>query len=252
VALGYLAFDKFFLDPQRDAELVESLQQVKIESAKVGAGTSEAPDAAIAVLPFVNMSDDKSQEYFSDGISEELLNVLSPVEGLRVSSRTSSFAFKGVNRNIREIAAILGVNYIVEGSVRKAGNRVRITAQLIDTNADQHMWSDTFDRELIDIFTIQDEISRAIVSALREALGLAETTVVAVSEATQNMDAYDLYLQAKGLDTVMTTDSRKLKVEMLQQAVEKDPGFTRASISLANALMSLPNTWPARGSSWNR
>ncbi len=125
-------------------------------------------EPSIAVLPFVNMSADPEQEYFSDGISEEILNVLVRVKGLKVASRTSSFTYKGENLDIPEIARQLKVSNIVEGSVRKSGNRVRITAQLINTSDDRHLWSDTFDRELTDIFAIQDEIANAIVDSLEK------------------------------------------------------------------------------------
>jgi TolB-like protein len=128
---------------------------------------------SIAVLPFVNMSSDPEQDYFSDGISEEILNLLVRVEGLSVASRTSAFSFKGSDENLAEIADVLGVDHILEGSVRKSNDRVRITAQLIDAQSDRHLWSETFDRELTDIFAIQDDISGAIVEALRTTLGVA-------------------------------------------------------------------------------
>jgi TolB-like protein len=133
--------------------------------------TTASSDQSIAVLPFVNMSNDADNEYFSDGISEELLNVLVRVEGLRVASRTSSFAFKGKDTSIPNIAESLGVEHVLEGSVRKAGNTVRVTAQLIDARTDTHLWSETYDRKLEDIFAIQDEISGHIVEALKIALG---------------------------------------------------------------------------------
>ena len=150
LALAYFTFDKFVLDPLRDAELVQAT----------------TADKSIAVLPFVNMSNDPEQEYFSDGISEELLNVLAQFPGLQVAARTSAFQFKGQNRDIAGIAKQLHVNHVLEGSVRKAGNRLRITAQLIDADSGFQLWSETYDRELDDIFAIQDEISAAIGDAL--------------------------------------------------------------------------------------
>jgi TolB-like protein len=249
VALSWLVYRQ---DPLPPAD--EAAAPISSRASGAGATTESAsgppahsipaPEAgaSIAVLPFINMSDDPSQEYFSDGISEELLNVLSGVPGLRVSSRTSSFAFKGVNRNIREIAAILGVNHILEGSVRKAGEQVRITAQLIDTEKDEHIWSDTFDRRLDDIFAIQDEISSAIVQALREVLDMPESEMVNSRPATSNLDAFDLYLRAAGLQSVLSIETFHARVELLQQAVEADPGFGRAWVELAEALVSLP-TW---------
>ena len=129
---------------------------------------------SIAVLPFVNMSNDPEQEYFSDGISEELLNALAKIRDLRVAARTSSFAFKGKNQDITAIGEQLNVATVLEGSVRKSGQRLRITAQLINVEDGYHLWSDTYDRDLTDIFAIQDEISNAIVNALKVHLGQAE------------------------------------------------------------------------------
>ena len=171
VALGYFAFDKFVLDPSRDAELMQTTAEVVIEQA-TETGKSGIPDKSIAVLPFVNMSSDPEQEYFSDGISEELLNVLAKIPGLRVAARTSSFQFKGENRDIIDIGQQLNVALVLEGSVRKAGLQIRITAQLIDARNGFHLWSETYDRELENIFAVQDEISAAIVGALKEHLGL--------------------------------------------------------------------------------
>ena len=157
------------IGPSRDADLVQATTEAVTEQASESK-KSEIPDNSIAVLPFVNMSSDPEQGYFSDGISEELLNVLVHVDGLRVASRTSSFAFKGENKNLAEIADALKVSYLLEGSVRKAGNRVRITAQLIEAAGDRHLWSEIYERDLTDIFAIQSEIANAIVAALRESL----------------------------------------------------------------------------------
>jgi len=153
------------------------------------------PEKSIAVLPFTNMSADPEQEYFSDGISEELLNVLAKLPGLRVAARTSSFQFKGRNEDIAEIAAALNVAHILEGSVRKSGNKLRITAQLIKADDGFHLWSETFDRELDDVFAVQDEIAGAISDALKVKLALAagETVFPRVIKAA-NTDAYDAYL----------------------------------------------------------
>jgi TolB-like protein len=150
LALGYFALDKFVLDPARDAAQVQTAKDAE-------AGPAEK---SIAVLPFVNMSDDASNEYFSDGISEEILNALAKVKQLKVSGRTSSFAFKGQNQDLRQIGDALGVEHILEGSVRKAGTKIRITAQLIQVDDGFHLWSETYDRELTDVFAIQDEIGR--------------------------------------------------------------------------------------------
>ena len=187
-------------------------------------------EPSIAVLPFVNMSADPEQEYFSDGISEEILNVLVRVDGLKVASRTSSFTYKGENLDIREIAKELKVGNIVEGSVRKSGNRVRITAQLIDTRDDRHLWSDTFDRELTDIFAIQDEIANAIVDALKSELNIG-LGAVKVESATDNLDAYDLYLKARGM--FIARQNLDVANQLFARATQLDPEFALAWEGLA-------------------
>jgi TolB-like protein len=189
---------------------------------------------SIAVLPFVNMSADAENEYFADGISEELLNVLVKVEDIGVASRTSSFAYKGRELGAAVIARELNVNHILEGSVRKSGNRVRITAQLIDALEDRHLWSETYDRELDDIFAIQDEIANAIVAALRGTLGVDETPrVVMVRADTENLDAYQLYLKAREL--FITRTSLDESVRLSEEVVALDPDFARGWEVLAAA-----------------
>jgi TolB-like protein/tetratricopeptide (TPR) repeat protein len=200
-----------------------------------------APDASlpavsksIAVLPFVNMSADEENEYFADGISEELLNVLVKVEDIGVASRTSSFAYKGRETGAATIARELKVNHILEGSVRKSGNRVRITAQLIDAVNDRHLWSETYDRELTDIFAIQDEIANAIVAALRGTLESGEVErVITVRADTDNLDAYQLYLKAREL--FITRTQLDESVRLFEQVVALDPEFARGWEGLAAA-----------------
>lgn len=194
---------------------------------------------SIAVLPFVNMSADSSQEYFSDGLSEELLNVLTKVDGLKVASRTSSFAYKNDVRNIRLIARRLGVANILEGSVRKVGDRLRITAQLIDTSNDEHLWSDTYDREMNDVFQIQAEIANAIVSALTIELGVG-LEAVSVQSVTNNLDAYDIYLKAREL--FIARENLPFSWQLLEQATHMDPQFSRAWEALA-AVHSVATSW---------
>lgn len=183
---------------------------------------------SIAVLPFDDLSPEGDQEYFSDGIAEEILNVLVGVQGLQVTSRTSSFQFKGRDLGIPEIADKLNVRHVVEGSVRKAGNTIRITAQLIDASNDKHLWSDRYDRPLSadDIFVIQDEIAKSIVAALGESMGLVNAADVRVMALTDNLNAYELYLQARKLFQV------RLKLDvvesLLARVVELDPGFAEA------------------------
>ena len=198
VALAYFAYDKFVLDPSRDAELVQAITETVAEQVTGIQSRRNAAEKSIAVLPFVNMSDDPGNEYFSDGIAEELMNVLVKVAGLRVASRTSSFSFKGKDTSIPGIAKALNVDHVLEGSVRKAGNTVRVTAQLIDVSTDSHLWSGTYDRELEDIFAIQDEISGQIVQALKVALRAGEQEAMThAHKPTENLEAYELYLRGR-------------------------------------------------------
>ena len=200
-----------------------------------GAGLSADADSvpvmeqSIAVLPFVNMSSDKEQEYFSDGISEELLNLLAKVPQLQVTARTSSFAFKGKETGIPEIARQLHVAHVLEGSVRKAGNSVRITAQLIKAGSDTHLWSQTYDRKLDDIFAIQDDIAADVVKQLKvRLLGAAPK-----ARAT-DPEVYRLYL--RGRDFLVGTDQEMDKsIDYFQQAVARDPDYAMAHAGLADA-----------------
>ncbi|MCK7592722.1 tetratricopeptide repeat protein [Pseudomarimonas salicorniae] len=212
---------------------------------KQDAGADDGIESgSIAVLPFVNMSADADNEYFSDGISEELLNVLVKVEGLSVASRTSSFAYKGRELSAARIGEELKVAHVLEGSVRKAGNRVRITAQLIDTRSDRHLWSDTFDRELDDIFAIQDEIANAIVTALRDTLGGREQRVQ-VRADTDNLDAYQSYLKAREL--FLARERLDESIRLFERSVELDPEFARAWEGLAASaavIIDWSSTYP--------
>lgn len=175
---------------------------------------------SVAVMPFVNMSDDKSNEYFSDGLSEELLNLLSKVPDLRVAARTSSFSFKGERVDIATIAEKLNVAHVLEGSVRKSGDQVRITAQLIKADDGFHLWSQSFDRKLDNIFAIQDEIAAAVVDAMKiEILGKQLTTTAI------DPQAYDLYLRARHFRTKDTTKDRATAIEYLKQSLAIEPDF---------------------------
>jgi TolB-like protein/Flp pilus assembly protein TadD len=188
------------------------------------------PPTSIAVLPFVNMSDDVSNEYFSDGISEELLNLLAKVPELRVISRSSAFTFKGQNIEIQEIARRLNVAHVLEGSVRKSGNTIRITAQLIEARSDTHLWSETWDRELDDIFAVQDEIAAAVVKQLKvELLGEAPKA------KEVNSDAFALHLQARYLGSQNTVEGFEQSIVLNQQALAIDASYAAAWIGLANA-----------------
>lgn len=211
-------------------------------------GKGERASKSIAVLPFVNMSNDPDNEYFSDGITEEILNVLTRVDGLKVTSRTSAFSFKNTTKDIRDIGTELGVKTVLEGSVRKAGNRVRITAQLIDVASDTHIWSEVYDRELEDIFAVQDEISLKIAERLKEGFANerqqnqpAPTPVVVAEPVapTQNMEAYKLYLKGRHAWNQWTPTGIGQSIECYQAALELEPEFAIAHAGLAQAYAAI-------------
>jgi pentatricopeptide repeat protein len=202
-------------------------------------GKTKAPINRLAVLPFVNMSADPENEFFSDGITEELLNALTKVDGLQVTSRTSAFAFKGKQDDIRDIAVKLNVDKILEGSVRKAGSRVRITAQLINAADGYHIWSENYDRNLTDIFEVQDEISNIIANKLRENLSPAEKTTHLVKAPTRNMEAYTLYLQGLHFWNKVTPGDVRTAIKCWEKAVQLEPDYAHAYAMLANAYTYL-------------
>jgi TolB-like protein/Tfp pilus assembly protein PilF len=218
LAILLLLLDRFLPDTGDEASPAAPAEPVAEE-------VTPAKPKSIAVLPFVNMSNDPDQEFFSDGISEELLNALAKIRDLRVAARTSSFAFKGKNQDITKIGEQLKVSTVLEGSVRKAGTRVRITAQLINVEDGYHLWSETYDRELIDIFAIQDEIASAIVSALKVHLSDAE------SDATSkvvDLEAYNAYLLARHNLRERTEVSLQLAQSLYQKAIDIDPSYAAA------------------------
>ena len=194
-------------------------------------------DASVAVLAFENMSPDPENAFFAEGISEEILNVLTAVDGLRVASRTSAFSFADSNTPIPEIASQLGVANILEGSVRKQGMRVRITAQLIDASSDTHLWSDTYDRDLDDIFAVQEEIAIAISDALMGALGMGQITVLA---PTDDMAAYELFLRGRQQFYERGSGPLESSITDLEAAVARDPEFADAWSYLAASLSTYP------------
>jgi adenylate cyclase len=189
---------------------------------------------SIAVLPFVDMSESGNQEYFSDGLSEELLNVLAKIPDLKVSGRTSSFAYKGKNQDIRMIGQALNVNTVLEGSVRKQGNKVRITAQLIRSEDGFHIWSETYDRELSDIFVVQEEIANSIVSNMAISMDIALTHNL-ISTKTENMAAYDAYLEGRMLISKRTSKSINQAIKLLNDAVLKEENYAPLWGTLAQA-----------------
>ncbi len=233
LALGYFAYDKFMLSDDRGDALVESTTDaVKTTTTSVPGAVSE-PDHSIAVLPFVNMSSVPEQEYFSDGLSEELLNLLAKIPELKVASRSSAFQFKGEKTDLTEVAQKLNVAHILEGSVRKAGNQLRITAQLIKADDGYHMWSETYDRSMDNVFAIQDEISAAVVEALKVAL-LGE---VPNSEAV-DPEAYALWLKGRYLHAKWGKLNFALAIEALKSALVIEPDYTEAWASLSVSYIS--------------
>ena len=188
---------------------------------------------SIAVLPFVNMSADPENEYFSDGITEEIINALTTVKGLKVIARTSSFAFKNKNIDVRTIGNQLGVSTVLEGSVRKVKNRVRITAQLVSANDGTHFWSKNFDRDLEDIFALQDEISLHIADQIRENFGHLNIQERLIEAPTQNMEAYDLYLKGRHQHLMWDGQGIANAVELYEQCVRIDPSFALPYFGLA-------------------
>jgi len=230
MAVLYFSYDKFVLDPQRDQVLFESATQQANEliPAAVDIEQVQADEApSIAVLAFANMSDDAGNEYFSEGLSEELLNLLVKIPQLRVAARTSSFSYKGKDTKIAQIGAELNVAHVLEGSVRKSGNRVRITAQLIKADDGFHLWSQTYDRTLDDIFVTQDEIAAAVVDALRVTLLSALP-----AQRPTNPEVYSLYLQGNYLINLAGKENIKKAMEAFQQALAIDPEYAPAWSSL--------------------
>ena len=229
VALAYFVYDKFVLDPSRDAELVRATTQAVTEQVITEQEESAVSDNSIAVLPFVNMSDDASNEYFSDGLSEELLNLLAKIPELRVAARTSSFFYKDKLDTITlaEVAQQLGVNHLLEGSVRKAGNRVRITVQLIKADDGFHLWSETYDRTLDDIFVTQDEIAAAVVDALKVTLLGAMP-----GQRVTDPEVYALYLQGRHFANLKSQDNLEKAQSVFEQALTIDPEYAPAWVAI--------------------
>ncbi len=218
--------------------------------APVAPGTLALPDKpSIAVLPFTNMSGDPEQEYFADGISEDIITALSKLSQLFVIARNSSFTFKGKNVHIQEVSRKLGVRYVLEGSIRKSGNRVRITSQLVDGQTGGHLWAERFDRDLTDIFAVQDDVTQQIVAALELNLTDGEQKRLA-TEQTDNLEAYDCFLRGREQWWRHSKAPNILAKELLQRAADLDPGFAPAYAFLAAAhLLDYVNQWspsPAR------
>lgn len=218
---------------------VEMVTEQSVDTDQVTDQMADNGIRSVAVLPFVNMSSDAEQEYFSDGLSEELLNRLAQNEQLRVAARTSSFQFKGQTLDVGEIGRQLKVDNILEGSVRKSGNRLRITAQLIEVESGYHLWSETYEREMNDVFAIQDDISLAITRALEAELGAA--TQESKKKPTENLEAYQLYLQARFFLAKRGGDNIIKAIDLFNQAVRLDDDFSEAWSGMAFAYGLVPN-----------
>jgi adenylate cyclase len=238
---GTLALRPWRLMPAKPASTVDAQFGTSARTAAPGAaamlaaaGTaSAAPERSIAVLPFTDMSEKKDQEYFSDGLSEELIDLLTKVPDLKVPARTSSFYFKGQHATIAEIAKALGVSHVLEGSVRKAGNTIRVTAQLIRADNGYHLWSETYDRDLKDVFKVQDEIAGRVVEELKVAL---PSTATSAAGRTENAAAYNQYLLGrKYLDQQFTREGDESAVAAFNRAIALDPGYAAAYSRLAVA-----------------
>ena len=259
LAVGLLLFDRFRSDSPANlpTPVVETAEDTLVpatqnpgpavtgeKSPQKAAVTTNEP--SVAVLPFVNMSSDPEQEYFSDGISEEILNVLTRIPNLKVAARTSSFQFKGQNLDIADIGQKLQVNHLLEGSVRKSGNTLRITAQLVETNTGFHLWSETYDRKLEDVFAIQDEIAAAIAVQLRTLFAGEVGTV----STPVDMEAYEFYLRGRGLVATRIAAEMLEGINYLKQALEIEPEYPSAMATLAKAYVLLPffTTAPVRES----
>jgi len=224
IAVLFLVVDNYVLRDEAAPAVSERIEP-----------TNQTVEITSAVLPFVNMSSDPEQEYFSDGLSEEILNLLAKIPSLKVIGRTSSFAFKGKNEDLRLIGQALGVNTVLEGSVRKSGHEIRITAQLIDVSDGAHIWSETYNRTLNDIFAVQDDVAAAIIDALQIHIGTNPTR----GRPTENTEAYALFLRARASLTAWETGNA---IELVREAIELDPKFAEAYELLANVYWSQGGT----------
>ncbi len=242
------ALDAHSPQVQEVLRALDTMISLRRTNQPVPAASSPPPRSAtasarlsICVLPFVNMSGDAEQEYFSDGITEDIITDLSKVSALAVTARNSAFVFKGKSVDVPKVARDLNVSHVLEGSVRKAGGRVRITAQLVDGSSNDHVWAERYDRDLSDIFALQDEISQAIVKALKLKL-LPDEKKAIEQRGTVNVEAYNLYLMARQLYvTGHEGDARRAEaiIRLCARATEIDPGYARAWALMAFGQMIL-------------
>ncbi|MEJ2239675.1 MAG: protein kinase [Gemmatimonadales bacterium] len=235
------------------AEFVDALNLIRGDAPFTPPGGRPAaapPRKSIAVLPFANRSADPENEYFSDGMTEEIINVLAKVPGMQVASRTSSFAFKDKEVDVREVGDKLGVGTVLEGSVRKAGNRIRISAELIDVTNGYHLWSESYDRQMEDVFAIQDEISRAIVDALKVQLG--GDTERLVVPATENLEAYTMYLKGRFFVNVISESEIRRGLDFFEGALAEDPNYAQAYSGIADCWCNIADNWVEPGEAYPR
>jgi adenylate cyclase len=234
LAVAYFSVDKFIVDPVRDEEKIEAATAEAVEDTLAGRLLEKYANRSILVLPFQNISSDEEQEYFADGISEELLNLLARIEELRVISRATARTFKGKDIDVDELRDKLNVSHLLEGSVRKSGDQIRITVQLIDTRTNSHLWSETYDRTLDNIFAIQDEISAEVVDQLKLELLAGPPTAEEISPV-----AYDLYLQGRHLaHTVSNEAALDEAIDLLSRSIELAPDYLPAIWELARAILN--------------
>ncbi len=235
------------------SQIVQALGSPKVVTphATAVATPTVAPQKSIAVLPFADMSPQKDQDYFCEGIAEEIINALTKIQDLRVISRSSAFAFKGQNQDIRKVGEQLDVGTVLEGSIRKAGNRLRITAQLINVAGGHHLWSERYDRELEDVFAIQDEIAASIVKALR--LVLKDDEKEAIEKApTANVQAYDFYLRGRQYFNQWRKKAVEHARRMFERAIEIDPNYARAYGGIADCCSFMYMYWDASATNLER
>jgi len=245
-ALARAAVDRF----ATSAQFAAALRPATGTHRTPAAAEKSAPAAkAVAVLPLANMSADPENEYFSDGMTEEIIGALSKVPGLQVASRTSCFAFKGKEVDIRQVGEKLGVGSVLTGSVRKIGNRIRISAQLVNVESGYHIWSETYDRQLEDVFAIQDELSRAIVDALKIRLTSESDQLVV---PTKNLEAYNLYLKGRFFFNRFTEPGLRKSLDFFQHVLLQEPGYARAYAGMADCWCALADDWVAPDDAYPR
>jgi adenylate cyclase len=231
LAAGFVAFGKFVRAPDESSERLQVAEDAGQEGSEPP--VSEA-GSSIAVLAFEDMSPQQDQQYLSDGLAEELLNALAQIPDLKVISRSSAFSYKGKDVTLGQIARELDVSHILEGSVRKSGNRVRITAQLIDARTDAHLWSEIYDRTLDDIFAVQEDVARSVVSSLRATLSPRADARIS-NYPTENLAAYDLYLRGREALHTNDAESNRAAVSLFEEAIALDPDYALAWTGLADS-----------------